>query len=182
MLGNLNPSVLKRSMASPPYLKPNRLGDVIAAIQAMASSEYYRRSSEQWATALSGTIETAPYWQKVFDEYPEFFRHAPATDDDEVGERYSLVWRRALPHVHITTQERIRYRDYERLSEEQKHQYPRAQLSENAVGTLIQIAVSLHSKALEERKDWRWLFAPVLSFCGALLGAVLAFLASAFFH
>jgi len=39
---------------SSPYLKPGRLADVIAAIQALASHEYYYNSCERWAHIISG--------------------------------------------------------------------------------------------------------------------------------
>jgi hypothetical protein len=41
-----------------PYLHDlNRLGDVIAAIQAMGLYKFYKLSSEEWADRISGNKE-----------------------------------------------------------------------------------------------------------------------------
>src|SRR5262249_520824 len=39
------------------YLEPNRLSDILAAIQAMGSNENYRRNCEQWSRIISGPRE-----------------------------------------------------------------------------------------------------------------------------
>jgi hypothetical protein len=73
-----------------PYLKGEGLGDVLAAIQAMALHERYRQSCADWAEWISGDKSRSDYWRQVFDDHPEFFRRSYADDD------YSLILRRAL--------------------------------------------------------------------------------------
>src|SRR5258708_8676877 len=74
------------------YLKPNRLGDVLAVIQTMAVYSRYRATYETWAFVISGTREKADHWKAVFDDHPEFFKPAPIRNAS-----YSLILRRALP-------------------------------------------------------------------------------------
>ena len=54
------------------YLQPNRLSDILAAIQTMSLYHRYRRSSEEWADLISGETDKATYWKCIFDEHPEF--------------------------------------------------------------------------------------------------------------
>ena len=49
-------------MTTSPYLKSGRLGDVLAAIQAMGASEdYYARSCAAWAPIISGEQHDRQY-------------------------------------------------------------------------------------------------------------------------
>src|SRR5262245_25432496 len=81
------------AMASP-YLRPGRLGDVLAAIQAMGASEdFYARSCDAWSRVIGGDRRDGQYWKNVFDEHQEFFRKAIREPGAE--ERYALIWRMA---------------------------------------------------------------------------------------
>ena len=142
-----------RSRGSP-YLNTDRLGDVLAAIQAMAVHERYRQSCAEWAGWISGDESRSDYWQQVFDDHPEFFRRSPDGD-------YSLVLRRAL----VT----------------QSQQNVRPALSEAQIETLVDMAIKLHSNELEASRDWRWWIARAISFAGSFIGAILAFAAAALF-
>src|SRR5579859_1298894 len=75
-----------------PYLKDNRLGDVLAAVQVMALHPQYRLSCAKWADGICGDESKAEYWKVIFDEHPEFFRKSSS-----VADNYALIWRRALP-------------------------------------------------------------------------------------
>ena len=75
-----------------PYTKnPQRLADVIAAIQAMGIYEFHMCSFARWARNISGDEAQATHWRTVFEEHPEFFRL------DTERKLASLVWRRQLP-------------------------------------------------------------------------------------
>lgn len=75
-----------------PYLREhNRLGDVIAAIQAMATYKYYKLEHAEWADRLVADKTQADKWKTIFIEHPEFFRL------DSAREKASLVWRRQFP-------------------------------------------------------------------------------------
>jgi hypothetical protein len=80
-------------MNSPYLAEPTRLGDVIAAIQAMATYKYYKLDFEGWADRISADRNRADHWQAVFEEHPEFFRL------DGERKKASLVWRRAVPEA-----------------------------------------------------------------------------------
>ena len=86
---------MPESMAA--YLQnEQRLADVIAAIQAMASNEYYERRSEKWAGIISGDEQKGDYWRTVFEEHQEFFRFSQRGAGENRKRYYSLIARRAL--------------------------------------------------------------------------------------
>jgi hypothetical protein len=192
-----------------PYLTPDRLGDVLAAIQAMGSNEAFRQTCEDWTRIISGpqargdltedpiddqtddqavdqpvTKEQTNRWKIVFDEHPEFFRRSRTSSEGK--ERYSLISRRALPLVHREHKTKILNRDYKQLSSLEKKDYGRPQLSDGAIETLMAIAVNMHARAVEEKRDRRWWIPPILSGTGALAGALIAaligFVGLAIFH
>jgi hypothetical protein len=72
-----------------PYLdNPQRLADVIAAIQAMGTYKFYKLTFKGWAERIVADESEAEHWKTVFEDHPEFFR----LDTDR--EKASLVWRR----------------------------------------------------------------------------------------
>jgi hypothetical protein len=160
-----------------PYLKPNRLGDVLAAIQAMALHEKYRQSNADWADWISGEKSRSDYWGQIFDDHPEFFRRSSVNED------YALIWRRVLPgRYNYESQSMITNKQYESLTEQAKRKVGRPAVPEAQIKTLIDMAINLHGKALETSRDWRWWIAPAVSFAGSFVGAIVAFAAAALFH
>jgi hypothetical protein len=156
-------------------LKPDRLADVIAAIQALAANEEYYNLCERWAHIISGDEGKAAHWKEVFDDHPEFFR--------STRQLYSLIWRRTLPHIEKATGEIIYNKAYKeatsKLDDDQKRQaYGRPQLQDTQVSALIGIAIDLHKDAVARHRDWRWWTAPAASFVATVLAAVIAFLAA----
>jgi hypothetical protein len=159
-----------------PYLKPNRLGDVLAAIQTMAVYGRYRVSCATWADRISGDKEKARHWRTVFEEHPEFFRRSANADN------YSLALRRAHPRrFHRGNREILSDEEYEALKDEEKKDISRAPLQEAQIRILTDIAINLHARAVDAHRDWRWWVAPVLSLFGSFVGAILAFVAAALF-
>ena len=61
----------------PPYLKPNRLNDVVAALQMMGLNNRYRLAPEDWAERISGDRMKADYWSGIFADHPESFERRP---------------------------------------------------------------------------------------------------------
>ncbi len=61
---------------SSPYLKPDRLGDVIAALQFLGQYDDYKLSVEKWTDKLATMPRSSDEksWSEVFSEHPEFFR------------------------------------------------------------------------------------------------------------
>lgn len=154
---------------SSPYLSSDdRLGDVIAAIQAMGTYKFYKLEFKSWARRISGDDLQAHHWKRVFEEHPEFFRL------DGARERASLVWRRQRQKLYDVDKEKdISRGEAEILPAEQRARLSRLPLKSDEIGMLINTAISLHARALEHRQDTRWwlsLLSAVLGFLGALAG------------
>jgi hypothetical protein len=160
-------------MSAHPYLKPNRLQDIIAAIQVMSLYERSSLQSEVWADRISGEKAKANYWEGVFSEHPEFFRRSPDREH-----RYALVWRRALARRFDRRFNRpLTDDELKVLPPEDMRFISRLPVSESQVQTLINIAITLHAKALENKHDYRWLIAQLTTLLaaggGAIVGALL---------
>jgi hypothetical protein len=165
---------MRKTTNSSPYLTAGRLNDVLAAIQTMALYRYYRAPASEWTELISGSKEKKDEqrWQEVFNDHPEFFRRSVAHAGD-----YALVWRRALPRrSHYITKAIITSNEYDKLSEDEKKYYSRPQVPESQIKTLMDLAVSLHQRAIDQARDWRWWVAPAVaagsSFIGALIGGL----------
>jgi hypothetical protein len=162
-----------------PYLIDRRLADVIAAIQALASNEFYERRCEKWAGVIVGDEAAADYWRAVFDDHGEFFR---STGRDG-REFYSLIARRALPHMEKATRNIIYDADYKERTAaleqaEKRATFGRPALPDTQIKMLIDIAISLHTKAVDAGRDWRWWLAPAAAFAASLLSALIGFVAA----
>lgn len=158
-------------MKTSPYLKdPDRLADVIAAIQTLGSYRFYRLSPEKWSHRISGSNKKIGRWRAVFREHPEFFRFSG--DQTTV----CLVLRRQKPKLFdVDSLEIVSREDRESRSEEGKARVSRAPLSEMELNLLVDLAIKLHSKSLENKRDSRWwipLLAAALSAISGLVGVV----------
>lgn len=156
------------NLAISPYLdNPNRLSDVIAAIQAMGTYKFYKLSFERWADRISGDGSEGEYWKRVFQDHPEFFRL------DSARERASLVWRRQYEkRYHVDREERLSTEEYNALSDAEKERVSRDPLTPADIKTLLDTAISLHSRAVEFQRERSWWKSPLLSIIGALVGAI----------
>jgi hypothetical protein len=156
-----------------PYLKPSRLADVLAAIQSMALYERSSGKSDFWAECIAGEKGEEAYWESVFSDHPEFFRLSPEKDG-----RYALIWRRALPRrFDRRLMRQLNETEYAKISDDEKKFISRPPISEEQVKTLIDVAIALHAKALEQSRDYRWwlgqIFTLIVSASGAMVGAIL---------
>lgn len=152
-----------------PYLKPQRLPDVIAAITALGTYKFYKLDVEKWADRITGSEENAAHWRTLFQEHPEFFRYA--SDRRKV----SLVLRRQFPRNFNVDEEPEELPDHEvdGLTESRISRRP---LAPAELTELVGFAIRLHDRALEQQKATTWwipLAAAGLSFLGALAGAYL---------
>jgi len=158
-----------------PYMKPGRLADLLAAIQTMAIHERYRRSSADWAHLISGDANRATYWKTVFDEHPEFFRPSPQHPDE-----YALVWRRASSRYRREIGRVLEQEEIDKPDAQNRSQHlSRPPVPEAQIRTLLDTAINLHQKAVEERRDRRlWIasltaiVSTIGSFVGALVGVL----------
>jgi hypothetical protein len=156
-------------MTQSPYLKPNRLADVIAAIQFMGMNERSSLPVEQWADGISGEKNRGEHWRRVFDEHAELFRKSP----NYVG-NYALIWRRAMPRLFYRDENRLLTNiEFKKLTGEQKKLVSRPPVPPDQIQTLIDVAIALHAKAHEQQRDWRWWVPIAASFAGSLLAVLL---------
>jgi hypothetical protein len=165
----------KNSLSNSPYLKNDtRLADVIAAIQAMSIYRFYKLDFNGWSDRISGDPDHGEHWKQIFIEHPEFFRL------DSARAKASLVARRQHPkNYDVDTGKRIETSEFLGMDGTRKKRISRSPLSQDEVASMIQIAVELHSRALEQSKDRRW-WLPVLTaligsasgIAGTLLGAL----------
>lgn len=154
-----------------PYLaSDDRLADVIAAIQAAGTYKYYKLDFATWSDRISGDTSKALHWRKVFTEHPEFFRL------DSAREKASLILRRQRQKLYNIDEEVVWPKDrYEALADATaKTRFSRLPLTAAEIEALIDVAVSLHTRATERARDQRWWITVLLTFAGALLGGVVA--------
>ena len=160
---------------SSPYLKnPQRLSEVIAAIQVLGTYKYYKRDFGEWAKAISGDKDKGEFWKNIFLDHPEFFRI------NSSEKAVSLVWRRTYQkRYYVDIEKTVTKEECDRLKAEGKgDRVSRTPLSNQDIQMLINTAINLHSRALEGKKDRRWWIAPLIAFVGAILGAVIGTFAS----
>jgi len=151
-----------------PYLADTqRLGDVIAAIQAMGTYKFYMLTFEKWAYRIVADESEADHWKTVFEEHPEFFR----LDTDR--KMASLVWRRQYPKLFHVDHGNLTSAEYDALSLEEKKRVSRKPLSPEDIKALVDTAINLHSTAIERQQELRWWIPLAVSAIGGFLGSVL---------
>jgi hypothetical protein len=158
--------------ATSPYLSdPNRLADVISAIQVMSTYKFYKLPFNGWADRISANASRGEYWQRIFEQHPEFFRL------DGQRQKASLVWRRQYPKRFQVDEERVLTKaEYDALDERGKQRVSRVRLTPDDIKALVDTAINLHARALEEQRERRW-WIPLASAIGGLVGGVLGSLA-----
>jgi hypothetical protein len=149
-----------------------RLGDVIGAIQVLASFPYHAIRGEHWAKHFGAPLSSRDgQWNEIFREHPEFFRI------EQNGE-VALKWRFAFERTY-DPRTNIDYTPEQRdanLTLEQKEKLHRRPLGTDQISALMKIAVELHSRALAQAQDVRWKIPLLTSFAGGLIGALLGFI------
>jgi len=151
-----------------------RLGDVIAAIQVMGSYSFYKLTYEKWAHRISGEDRDekgASHWKKVFEEHPEFFRL------DTTGQKASLVWRRSYRRIYsVDQQKELEASEISTLDDKGKNRLSRSPLTGEEISILINTAINLHTRAIEQNKEHRFLSVPLFGLLGVVLGAAMGVL------
>lgn len=161
-------------MAKSLYLnEPNRLAEVISAIQVLGTYKSYKQDFIEWADRISGDSKQADHWKRVFEEHQEFFRL------DTGREKASLVWRRTYPKLYdVDSEQKISRDQFFKLSDKEKIRISRSPLTNSDISTLITTAIQLHSRALDHQQDKRWWISGVMGLLGVILGATIQALVS----
>lgn len=152
-----------------PYLKDNRLSDVIAAITALGTYKFYKLDVARWTERITGKQDDGDRWRLVFTEHPEFFRRTSE------GDKVSLVWRRQFPRNFDVDAEIEHLPDHE-IQGLTESRISRRPLTPNELTELIGVAIKLHDRALEQKKAKGWwlpLATGGLSLVGVVIGALL---------
>ncbi|UFS61422.1 hypothetical protein LOH54_07075 [Sulfurimonas sp. HSL-3221] len=152
-----------------PYTKNSgRLADVIAAIQVMGTYKFYKLDFATWSDRISGDKSKGEYWKHIFEQHPEFFRL------DNGRGKASLVWRRNYQKLYdVDKEEKITREDYNALTPDQKERISRIPLTNSDISTLVNTAINLHSREIENKKDSRWWISGVIGLLGVVLGAII---------
>jgi hypothetical protein len=168
---------------SPYQGSPNRLADVIAAIQTMGSFVYGSRELETWVEELGAPASPDTTWKDIFEQHPEFFRVSvveKTKDKKTVRETWvTLRWRHAyVRRYHTVKLEELPRAEADQMTREQRKILSRRPLKTEQIEALINTATELHSRAIAHSQERRWWVSLVLSFAGGLIGAILGFLGS----
>ena len=150
-----------------PYLKERRLADVIAAITTLGTYKFYKLHFSGWARRITGGATDASHWEQIFKEHPEFFR---VNSDDN---KASLVWRRQFPR-NFNVDDIKEFVPDDEIDGTTEDRISRRPLDAVQITALIDVAVKLHDRALEESKAGKWWI--------PLVVAILAFIGGFSFH
>jgi len=172
---------INESPVMAPYLRPGRLANVIAAIQVIASAERPEREIRDWAYELDrkNDDDTIAMWTSVFQEHREFFLTYRLPGEKDL--KAALRWRYVFKTYDSKTGKEHTPLELASLTNEQRWRLTTKPLAGDQVETLVNTAIGLHTRAVEELGARRWwipLLAAVLGFVGAILGTLL----SALFH
>jgi hypothetical protein len=161
---------------SSPYLEPNRLPDILAAIQVMGSHLWDSRTVEDWKLNLGDKPQSAGTWEKLFLDHPEFF----GTNNWNGRELHVLRLRRAYERsvnpdtfVELSKEEMQALKD---SGEYAKAKLARRPLTPSQVEALMKTAIELQVRAAalaDRQRFWVSLAAPAVT---GLLGAALGYL------
>ncbi|WDE06470.1 N-carbamoyl-L-amino acid amidohydrolase [Thalassomonas viridans] len=155
-------------MKNPYTENDNRLADVIAAIQVMATYKFYKQDFSEWAKRIEGDETRGEHWKKVFEQHPEFFRLGGGK------KKASLVWRRNYQKLYnVDLEEKVSREAYKNLTDKEKNRYSRIPLSNSDISTLIDTAINLHSREIEHKQDSRWWVAIVSGLVGVIVGSLI---------
>ena len=125
--------------------EPGRLADVLSLIQVLALHGYRHRSEKGVFADLVGSPISGSDWESIALDHPEFFR---VDTEEKLG--LSLVARHVLP----------------------KDDQGRRELPSGMLGTLLETAITLHDRQVEEAYRWK-VYVPVIAEVFTLLGALI---------
>jgi hypothetical protein len=157
------------------YLKPDRLGDVIAALQVMGSNERAEDSIEGWTRKFDDPTErnSIQHWRTIFKGHPEFFKVYTLNGQ----EKAALRWRYARRYYDHRKNKELSPEEAAALPQNEKELLTGKVLTDAQLQVLVETAIELHAKAVTAHQDRRWvltLIGPaVIGLVGVVVGAVL---------
>jgi hypothetical protein len=148
-----------------PYLKPDRLSAIIAAIQAMSTAPWGGGTIDRWVRELEAKERSGDSrgdWIQVFEDHPEFFTVYAAAGNQV---RYGLRWRYAAPITYDTQLNRdVPPEELAGIPKDDAfyERYTRRPLTADQVGVLLNTAIELHTRALAQQEARHW-YLPLVS-------------------
>ena len=141
----------------------------------MSVSERAERTIEGWANEFDRecTPQTIERWTKVFNEHREFF----VTYKFEGKPKAALRWRYTHKNWDPKTDQEYSGSQRQNIPQEQLVRLTSKPLSGEQIDTLLNTAIALRARAMEELIASRWwvtLFQAGLGFLGALMGGFLS--------
>jgi len=131
----------------------------------MATYKFYKLDFEHWADRIAADKTQAGHWKKVLEQHPEFFRL------DSARERASLVWRRQRQkRFDVDSETVVSKTEYELRAPAGKMRVSRAPLNTSEISTLINAAINLHLRALEQKRESKWWVPLAVAAVGAASG------------
>ncbi|WP_299765680.1 hypothetical protein [uncultured Dokdonia sp.] len=140
-----------------PYLKDNRLYEVIGLIQVLAFDIDTSRSETGIASELSQKPISGSSWIQIATEHPKLFRVRSGTNQKK---RAALISRYVL--------------EYEDHEEHSKGKRP--PLDPNLVTKLIDTAIELHDRQLQRKEKWKVIVPMLVAVIAAIAAITSAFI------
>jgi hypothetical protein len=169
--------IMNKSSDIVPYRIRGRLADVIAAIQVMAAAKRPERKIKDWAYEFDRDrdADTVDRWTSVFQDHREFFLTYRRREDPDL--KAALRWRYAFKTFDAESGKEYTPEEIQALPDEQRRSLTTKPLSGEQIQTLLNTAIGLHTRAMEELRESRWwipVFAAILGFFGAMAGVILS--------
>ena len=168
---------MNKSIDIAPYRISGRLADVIAAIQVMAASKRPEAKIKEWAYQFdrSDDAATVDRWTDLFRDHREFFLTYQLPDEEDL--KAALRWRYAFKTFDAESGKEYMPEQIKTLPKEQRDRLTTKPLEGEQIQTLLNTAIGLHARAMEELRESRWwipVLAAILGFFGAMAGVILA--------
>jgi hypothetical protein len=162
-------------MNSSPYLKPGRLGEVIAAIQVMGSHRRAEDTILGWTRRFEASSadekQHEAKWEEVFREHSEFFKVYALEKAQDVP-KAALRWRYAYDKTYDEKKAKeLTSDEIQALPKAEQQSLTNRALDGEQIEALINTAIELHSRAIAERQA-RW-YVPLLSGLGGVVGSLI---------
>jgi hypothetical protein len=131
----------------------------------MGAYAWASRKTGSWSEKLGKPL-SAPNWNEIFEEHPEFFRVS--------GEWVSLRWRHGYDrNFSVELARELSRAEVETLTDDQKENVTRKALTSDQIEALMRTAIELHSRAIAHAQERRWLTPLLFGLLGTIIGVVL---------
>jgi hypothetical protein len=133
------------------YGDSRRLADVMALIQVLALGKDTKRSEDGLKDELQRKPLTEATWSTLAQRHPEFFRVREEDAGDSSAHRVSLIARAAM----------LKFPD--------GHREP---LSNDLIGKLLDIAISIHDREVARSERWKSWFPILVAIIGGFFAVI----------